>query len=288
METGRRIEEALTAARRARRLGGDELGALEVAWDVAVALGPDAPLAHRVAWKRAKAFARAGLDPLPCLEPLAETGLFAHYPRAVAGAESIARAHQDTRGYGHPPIRRLWLALADHQRELGHTAGWAHALLQLAWDAACTGDLAELDRLVAEVERADAAEVSVDAHHTALRAASWTGDADRAGEATEALLHAFEDRGAAPTPVVQEALLEAAVLFGGAHPPAWRAETPYRSAFQRGLREGGGALAEAMELGRAEGPEWALAPWSVSRAIGVGLPGGEALIESSGCWAFRR
>lgn len=291
MRVQEHVEEAITRARRARRQADpeEELAAWDLAWCHCADLAPDSPLVAHVAWKRARALARTGRDPLEAIDPLPDAHLFGGYPFAERGAARLARAHQDRHGYGDARVTRLWELLSTHHLERGDRLGWARARLELAWDATCRGDLTRLDALILEVERADLQEIAVDTWHTALRAATWSEDADRAPEARRNLEDAMAFHPVAA--VVEEALLEASVTFGGSAPD-YLPDTPFRVAFQGVLRDGRGH-GPAMELGRTEGPEWALAVWRAARQQGVSLTelplaDGERLARSSGCLVFTR
>lgn len=281
------IEDLLTDARRLYRLGDEttKLAKLDDAWQLASTLEADHPLRHAVAWKRARAHQLAGLSPLDAIEPLFSTDAdpFEHYERAIVGADALARHHQDQVGYGDPRVHRIWTALAAHQKREHHLLGWAHAVLQLAWDAACTGDVDALDRHLLTVERSTVDALNIAVAHTALRAATWRGDSSRALEALEQLEHVLADQPAAEA--VAEARLEAFVRFGGPSPPLTSPTSPFRVAFDAVLR-GGGDPDQTMQLGRAHGPEWALAVHATA-ALQDRAPGdAQPLIESSGCYAF--
>jgi hypothetical protein len=284
------IESLLTEARRCHRCGdpSGKARALREAWEAAEALPATHPARHHVAWKRARALQLAGGDALAAVRPLfddPDVDPFAHYPRAVPGASALARHHQDTRGYGDPTVRAIWTALATHQRSVHHRVGWAHAILQLAWDAACTGELDRLDAHLLEVERSPVDTLTVDAAHTALRGAVWCGDAVRADDAMGALLDATHGRARAP--VVSEALLEAAVHLGGPLPSHAPGDDPFRQAYAAVLA-GEGDPMEAAGRGRAHGPEWALAVHATAALQGRPLPGTDDLVDATGCQAFAR
>lgn len=287
MQSEQWVEAAVTAARRARREGRtvEERAHWEEAWRRCEALPASAPLRTIVTWKQARQAARLDQDPLPLLERLDDADLLLHYEGALRGASRVARHHQDHVGYGDPRVHRLWSCLAAHHLERGDRVGWARARLELAWDAACTGQLTRLDELVDEVERADVDAVAVDTWHTCLRAASWAGDRRRGEEAAGMLEQLIDPT--TVTAVVREALLEHAVLNGLERPPPYPAEDPFRRAYQDVLRHGRDG-ASAMLLGRSHGPEWALAVWNAARHAGQQPPGGEDLIRSSGCAVFRR
>jgi hypothetical protein len=303
------VEAALHRARVARRegRGASVLDALaDAATSLAALEDPEHPLPVVVAWKAAKAEHDFGerAAVVRHLDPVCERDdLFSAWPAGLVGAEQLARAHQDAIGYGDPTVCALWERLSRFHRAHGDRYRAARADLELAWDAACrgrpTGPYLErvLALRVADLQggpswHPDAPDAAgslpwllLDAAHTALRAAIWSGARDEAHHALDELRHAIEELPRRPDDYVWSALAEAA-HDGVGEPVSPPALHGFHGAWTHALRTGDGF---DVALAQAPGPEWALAV-RLARVRTEREPHSalEDAARAAGCLAFLR
>lgn len=223
MSVPAQIEIALAQAREARARG-DLIAAQQLLDGLDLDdLDPDHPLAAVLAWRRSKLAHDLG-DPrtaLAILEPLlsAPADPFAHYPRGLNAAGSLARAAWDRLGYGDPTLRLLWRRCSDAWRARGDGYLAHTAEVQLSWDQACAGDLGALSETLGafaalqpgDLEggptrhpRAPDAPGSVpflqlDLARTALRAGTWAQQPELLERAEDLLEEAAEEVGSQRT-----------------------------------------------------------------------------------------
>ncbi len=305
------VERALhlaRIARRERRPGAvlDALATASQALDQLDDRAGDHPLPVVVAWKRAKAeydFGRPEQVVRHLDGVVDRADLFDAWPPGVLGAEQVARAHQDTVGYGDPTVIALWERLSTFHRDHGDRYRSARAALELAWDAACRGlpttpflqPLASL--LPSDLkggpswhpDAADAASslpwLTLDAAHTGLRAAIWSGDVHEIPHALDDLQHALDELPGQPGAYLWTALAEA--HHHGVGPPVSAPATSgFEAAWLAALSTGQGFETAAQQ---ASGPEWALAVRLCAVVSGVeALEDLEDDARASGCLAFVR
>jgi len=207
-----RIEALLVDARTHR--SGDDLAsatlALREAAELCDALDAEHPLRTKTRWRLAKAHHDAGEADraLGALAPLLDDDdPFLGYPQGLDAVHALAVQAWHRIGYDDPRVDRLWERAESGHDAAGDPVRAAQASLQRLWAAACRGEsltealerFATLDPHPFEAgpsrhPRAPDAGGSVpwlqlDAARTALRAATWSRDAELADLAEDL----FED-----------------------------------------------------------------------------------------------
>lgn len=216
------IEHALAEARSARGRGdvAEARAVLDAALPVAATMGPEHSLRQVLAWRASKAAfdlgdTEAALLPLAPLVTSPEVDPFEHYPAGLGACVPLTHAAWSTLGYRRPVVRDLLARCRDaHRRREDPYQAW-QIELQRAWDLACGGDLVELDQLLEDVGRLTPASLDgaptrhpraidgptsvpflqLDLARTALRAATWARDPERADRAEDVMEGAADDAG---------------------------------------------------------------------------------------------